>query len=196
MYCVLDGENIVNRDPATGLCPVVETLDTNANLLATIDNSGGPLTTFTVVFQALIPGYFRIDYVQVVMGTTLTEGLYDNHFMSDGGLIDLDGVWQLPPTGGTKVRGAFGDQIIRSQDETALVTFEFDGSGFAVFTVEDRYRLDIEICYVTSTQHGIDGFASAICEVFEPQTTRKTVPVRVEHLRPDPGYLHGPDQDQ
>src|SRR5690606_18617057 len=86
LYCILDGASIVE-------CNTLNTMPASPQQIITINNAGKPLTTYTVFLQTLTPGFFRIDGFQFIQSTVLTEGIYDNHFMTDGGLIDLDGNW-------------------------------------------------------------------------------------------------------
>ncbi len=169
MYCVLDGAELV------GDCQIITTMPVSVQQVVTIENPGVALADYTVFFQLLTPGYFRIDDFQVIVGDTLTEGIYDDHFMSDNGLINLSsGNWQLPPTSGTKVKGAFGGNVIRTQTQNADLVFTFEGSGFSIITVESVYRLGLEVCYVTETQFQINGFDSAICRLNATEITKGT----------------------
>lgn len=168
MYCVLNGAQLVDN------CQTITTMPVSIQQVVTIENNTGVLANYTVFFQLLTPGYFRIDDFQVIVGDTLTEGIYDNHFMSVNGLINVSSNWQLPPTPGTKVKGSFGGDVIRTQTQNAEMTFTFEGSGFSIITVESIYRLGIEVCYVTETQFQIDGFTSAVCRLNAPEVGKGT----------------------
>ena len=178
MACVLNGANLVdiNAGDPNNPCAVLDTMQTSSNQVITFNNGSGSPTMFTVFFQTLNPGYFRIDDFQVIFDGTLSAGIYDNHFMSDNGLIDLNGVWQFPPTRGTKVRGAFGDEIIRTQDENGSLIFHFDGSGISLVTYEDPNRLDIEVCFVPEAdfvdEDSFDDSDIAFCRFNSTELTR------------------------
>ena len=157
-YCVLFGYEIVE-------CNVSSSMSYSTNQVVTVQNESGETREYTIFFQTLTPGYFRIDGIQAVDAGVLTEGLYDNHFMSDGGLIDLDGVWELPPSKATKVKKAIGGDIIRTQTQNSAMTFTFTGSGFSVITIEDSSRLGIEACFVKKTDYDLTGFDTEICRL-------------------------------
>ena len=155
LVCVLNGTAFVDISPSdlNSPCATLDTLRTSANQVITLDNPGGSPITYTVFFQTLTAGFFRIDGFHIVYDGILTGGIYDNHFMSENGLIDLNGDWQLPPASGTKVNGSFGGQIIRTQDPNANLIFHFTGSGFALVTEENSNRLDIEVCFVPEADY-------------------------------------------
>ncbi|MBZ0301723.1 MAG: hypothetical protein K8J31_18395, partial [Anaerolineae bacterium] len=169
LYCTLNEAALVD-------CGTVTTMIDSSQQVIRIDNTGLPETTYTVFMQTMTPGYFRIDSFQVILGDVLTEGLYDNHFFSEDGLIKLDSNanWQMPPTRGTKVRGTIGGEVIRTQTEDAEFTFAFTGSGFSIITIENVYRPQIEICYVPLTEFESNGFESdkTVCRLSASEITR------------------------
>ena len=83
-YCILDGDTLVE-------CNILDTFADNELQILTINNSGGPQTTFTVFIQTLDPGYFRIDGFKLMQGTTLFAGLYEDLHIQPGGIIDANG---------------------------------------------------------------------------------------------------------
>ena len=179
--CILNGLDLVS-------CSIIPDMADSHNQVVHIDNTGGAETDYTVMFQVLTPGYFRIDGYQLIQGDTLTEGIYDDHFMYGGGLINLTGTWMLSPEQISKYRGAYGDTVAVTQELNADAVFKFQGTGFSIINVEDADRLQLEICYVTVTQFGIDGFNSATCETRDPELTRGRYPqygLTVMGLKPD-----------
>ncbi len=177
MACVLNGSNLVaiTGDPDNP-CAMLDTMQTNTYQVITIENSSGSPTDFTVFYQTLTQGFFRVDGFQVVNDGILTAGIFDNHFMADNGLIDLNGNWDLPPARGTKVRGTYGGEIIRTQDENANLIFHFTGSGISVVTHEDAYRLDLEVCFVPESVYvdetSFDDTDLAFCRLNSTELTR------------------------
>ncbi len=162
--CIYKGATLVD-------CQVITTLTSSKNQVVQVPTNTGAADDFTIVFQMLSRGYFRIDGYQVILGTTLTEGIYDNQFMSDGGLIDLDGTWSLPPAYGTKYYGTYGNEVILSKEVDASASFDFYGTGIDVITVEDIYRIPVEICIEKLTTYTSDGFTSDDCEIRGPQVS-------------------------
>ena len=158
-YCILNGATLV-------LCNTLTTMPTNPNQVVPLANPG----TYTIFFQTLTPGFFRIDNLQLVQGRTLVEGIYDNHFMSADGVIDLNGTWSARQ----KVAGTFGGEINRTQDVNADLIFRFEGSGFSIINVEDKARLRLEVCIMTEADFIASGeiFTSdAVCRLNSPTIT-------------------------
>jgi uncharacterized protein (DUF2141 family) len=166
LYCVVLNTALVE-------CNTLTTMPLNNQQVITLTNNAPTPVTYSVFFQTLTPSFFRIDGFQVIRNGILTEGIYDNHFMGlgAGNLISLTGSWQLPPASGTKNTRAYGGTIIRTQMQNAEMTFAFQGGGFSIITVEDRNRLNIEVCYVNQAQYAVDGFNSAICQLNRPTVT-------------------------
>jgi hypothetical protein len=127
-----------------GACQVITTLRTqqqHAINLTTVGNH-------TITFRALTAGEFKIDGFQVFEGDVLTEGIYDDPLMNAGQVIDLAaGVWQRPPTSGTRTTKAYGGSQIRTQSSNAAIDFDFTGTGLSIITQQWSKGINIEICY-------------------------------------------------
>ncbi len=87
---------------------------------------------------------------QVIAGRTLSEGMYDDYLFNaaSGALIQQTGVWQqglaIPIS---KHPWAVGGSQQRTQDPNAALTFEFEGTGFTISTMQWVYGLDYQVCY-------------------------------------------------
>jgi hypothetical protein len=153
--------NNVDDAPA-GSCTVITNLRTQNQLVLTstqLTALGSP-GTVTLTFRALTPGLFRIDGFQVIHGTLLTPGVYDDFLGSAGGILNLTnngaGVWSAP----TKVAGAYGGTIISANSTNATtddptLRFTFLGTGFSILTLADSFGVDLQICYAATD--GFDG---------------------------------------
>lgn len=104
----------------------------------------------TLSFRALTPGQFRIDGFQVIFGTTLTPGIYDNFLVGNNGVLNTGGsAWAA-----VKSTRAYGGTLVRTQASGATLTFDFSGTGFSVLTQADRYGADMRLCYETQGNPG------------------------------------------
>lgn len=153
--------NNVDDAPA-GSCVVIANLRTQNQLVlngAQLTALGSP-GTVTLTFRALTAGLFRIDGFQVIHGTLLTPGVYDDFLGAPGGILNLTnngaGVWSAP----TKAAGAYGGTIISASSTNAAtddptLRFTFLGTGFAILTLADTFGVDLQICYAATD--GFDG---------------------------------------
>ncbi|MGJ3241300.1 MAG: hypothetical protein ACFE0Q_21515 [Anaerolineae bacterium] len=111
-----------------------------------------------VTFTPLEPGQFSIDGYQVIAGTTLTPGVYDE-FLPDS-LLNFDSSASDLPSDDTtprcdssnfwcrsKLRTAYGGEIIRTQNTGATLTFDIRGTGFSVLTEVGTTGAEMRICY-------------------------------------------------
>jgi hypothetical protein len=141
----------VSNDTQTGNnCTLVNTLKTSnqfvldSSKLQLLGNAG----TVTLTFRNLTPGYFRIDGFQVIQGSTLTPGLYDDFLAGTGGLLNTSPTgWTLAPNTASKLATAYGGTQALAQGTGTAMTFDFQGTGFGVFTTVDTLGVDMRLCY-------------------------------------------------
>jgi hypothetical protein len=147
----------------------IETYNTATSQYHVISFPPNEPGTHYLMLQSLTPGFLTIDSYEVIFGSVLQAGMYDDFLMQvmededDTKMIGLLGNWQLPPTAGTALAAAYGRTLVRTQDPDAELRFAFEGTGFIIFTRRDARALDLEICYVHDDQYQIDGFDSATC---------------------------------
>lgn len=127
----------------TASCQEFTTLRTQGQLAYSLSNNTGAPVERVVTFRALTPGEFKIDSFQIIEGTTLTVGLYDDTFASTtpGSLIELSGTWQS----NFRSARAFGGSMARTRSGTASFTFDFYGTGFALITQQFTGGVDFQI---------------------------------------------------
>lgn len=140
-------------DAATGArdkCEVITTAQSSRFQVFSLTNSGGAPVNRTVTFSTLTTGFFNVAGFQVIAGRTLSEGMYDDYLFNaaSGALIQQTGVWQqglaIPLS---KHPWAVGGSQQRTQDPNAALTFEFEGTGFTISTMQWVYGLDYQVCY-------------------------------------------------
>lgn len=163
-------------DDTAGNCTVVTTLRANNQVVVNSSQltALGAAGTVTLSFRALTPGAFRVDGFQVIQGTTLVPGIYDNFLIANAGLINTSGTtWTVP----TKATGAYGGTVSLAQSTASTaddptLQFTFDGTGFGIVTLADATGVDVRICYVASADFDgtFDGTGTEICETVTTDT--------------------------
>lgn len=138
---------ICTNNVSTASCQIRNMAQNQYHSITLTNNTGAPVTR-VITYRAITPGSFNIDGFQLITDFTLQEGIYDDFLMSDNGIIDLDGTWQLPPARGTKNRRAFGGTQIGTNANNASLTFDFTGTGFAIFTQQSNRGINFQLCYV------------------------------------------------
>ncbi|MEO8610342.1 MAG: hypothetical protein ABI690_20775 [Chloroflexota bacterium] len=120
--------------------------------------------TVTLTFRSLTPGLFRIDGFQVIQGTTLTAGIYDDFLFGPSAAIQTTnvgaGTWTLTPATTAKLAAAYGGtqaiaQSTNSPLDDPTLSFQFVGTGFSIITTADSLGVDLKICYAAAD--GFDG---------------------------------------
>ena len=138
--------------PSTPDCTIITNLNTANQIVlnsANLPALGNTTADLRLTFRALTPGFFRIDGFQIVHGTTLTPGIYDDFLVANGGLLDSTGpaAW----VGGQKNARAYGGTQVRSPLSTAgrgaQLAFTFDGTGFSLLTQVATTGVDFRVCY-------------------------------------------------
>lgn len=156
--CISGENNAISRD-----CTMTTTLLTDRYQMVVLENPTGSTVTRTISFSTLMPGLFRIDGFQLIHGTTLGAGLYEDYFIQPGGLIDAVG------TGWSTVNNArFTNGSIRQTNNPDLdlvpgdsgdyAQFEFRGTGFAIGTHVGRPGSEMRVCYATAAAFDGDFF--------------------------------------
>jgi hypothetical protein len=127
-----------------------------------------------LTFRALNAGGFKIDGFQLIHGSTLTAGIYDN--ILAGTPVLTFGTDTTPgganesnyPTNWTTANHAshYNGSVTQTSTRNARLTFNFTGTGFSVVTFNDPNSVDMRICYVSGGA-GFDGVfdeADETCE--------------------------------
>lgn len=125
-------------------------------------------TDVPISFTPLEPGQFYIDGFQVIQGTVLTPGVYDEFlpdtlldFNSSGSDVSSDDTSYFCDDNTLwcprKSRLAFGGEQIQTQEAGATLEFDINGTGFSVLTEVGIFGAEMRICY---TQTPINGEAS------------------------------------
>jgi hypothetical protein len=156
--------NAVDDNPAapSGNCFVYTGLRTSSQIVLNESNLsalGTDGATVAISFRTLTPGGFTIDGYQVVDGTTLTPGVYDDFFFGPTSLIKTGlsgagttGSWTLNTVLLNSYRGkvavAASTGVATNDDPT--LTFSFTGTGFTILTQNDVSGMDFRLCYVLS----------------------------------------------
>lgn len=136
-----------NVDSVTpNVCSVITTMRTNKQQVYTINNAGGAPLPGVVTFRALTPGEFTIDGFQIIEGSVLAEGMYDDKLASTtaGSLVTLSNTGWTTAFRNTK---AFGGTMARAQANGSSFTFDFSGTGFGFMTQQFTGGVDLNICY-------------------------------------------------
>ncbi|MBZ0296088.1 MAG: S8 family peptidase, partial [Anaerolineae bacterium] len=135
----------------TSACQVRNMTQNQYHTMTFTNNTASPVTR-VITYRAITPGSFNIDGYLLITNNTLQEGLYDDFLMSDNGIINLDGTWALPPERGTKNRRAFGGTQVGTSQNNAVLSFDFTGTGFAIFTQQSTKGIDFRLCYVLKSE--------------------------------------------
>ncbi|MCB9452090.1 MAG: S8 family serine peptidase [Anaerolineaceae bacterium] len=167
-----DGGTYDTLDPLNNdNCAVFDSLTNAAQLVLTSTDLAalGSAGVHTLTFRTLTPSGFTVDGFQVIQGSLLAPGVYDDFMASAGGVLDTSGTWTT-----LKSSRAYGGTYIQSNILNDHLTFQFDGTGFAVITQVDRRGADMNICYaLTATFDGnfYDGNTTGeTCQVFSTDT--------------------------
>lgn len=186
LVCANNVNDTIPSPPAKPDCVTVTNMRTsnqivvNGSQLEGLRNAG----TVTLSFRNLTPGLFRIDGFQVILGDTLTPGIYDDFLFAVDGLIDLNavgttpGTWAVAPTAGTKVAAAYGTTQILGQSTGAssaddpTLRFKFLGTGFSIITTADAAGAEMQICYAATDGFDgtFDGSAGETCDIVTTDT--------------------------
>lgn len=109
--------------------------------------------THTLSFRPLTPGEFKIDNFQIIEGSTLAAGIYDE-FLPDNILDFTPNINPDPKTCNpltqwcyAKSSKAYGGGIVRTQRQNATLVFNIQGTGFAVLSEVNGNGVDMRICY-------------------------------------------------
>jgi len=163
-------------DSDAGNCTVITNLKLvnqvvlNSALLTELGNAGN----VTLSFRALTPGTFKIDGFQVIHGTTLTPGIYDNYLIGNGGLLNTNGTTWLAPL---KTINTYGGTISPASSTNATnddptLQFNINGTGFGIMTLADSTGVDLRICYVLTANFdgNFDATGTEKCETVTTDT--------------------------
>ncbi|MBZ0280332.1 MAG: S8 family serine peptidase [Anaerolineae bacterium] len=163
-------------DSDAGNCTIITNLKLvnqvvlNSTLLTELGNAGN----VTLSFRALTPGTFKIDGFQVIHGTTLTPGIYDNYLIGNGGLLDTNGTTWLAPL---KTINTYGGTISPASSTNATsddptLQFNINGTGFGIMTLADLTGVDLRICYVLTADFdgNFDATGTEKCETVTTDT--------------------------
>ncbi len=140
LVCVDQVDNTTNATPD---CQTLNTLRTTQQQVVTLTAAIYGAGDHVVTFRTLTPGNFKIDGFQIMEGTVLAEGIYDNPLMSEGGLIDTDQTWAAA----IKNAKAYGGSQIRVRTNGAALNFDFEGTGFSVITQQSTTGINVTLCY-------------------------------------------------
>jgi hypothetical protein len=187
-------------DPATNCVKVTNLRTSNQIVLnsANIAALGGGAGNVTLSIRALTPGSLRIDGFQVIYGTTLQPGIYDDVLMSDGGVLDKTGsTWTY-----LKSPAAYNGAVMTAAANNSAFKFQFtNGTGFEVLTQVDSVGTSMQVCYADSTGFDgtFDGSAGETCKTYTTDTSNAVVAQNWNTLngttgnRPNPvtGYSYG-----
>jgi hypothetical protein len=138
--------------PAPVDCNIVTDLRTANQIILNSTNlpalaNAGATKTISLTFRALTPGLFRIDGFQVIRGATLTAGIYDDFLAGTTNVLATTGTWDFAPSTLSKLAAAYGGTQALAKTTGATMTFNFQGSGFGVFTTLDSVGVDMRLCY-------------------------------------------------
>ena len=128
-----------------------------------------PGTDIPVMFTPLEPGTFQVDGFQIISGTVLSPGIYDDtlpdtllNFTSElsdlpsddtSNRCDVDNYWCS-----RKSRNAYGGQQMATQDPGATLNFDIHGTGFSVLTETTASGAQMRICYTQTPVTGTAAF--------------------------------------
>jgi hypothetical protein len=127
---------------------VVSALRTSSQVVLNSSNLAalGVAGTHTLTFRTTTPSFLRIDGFQVIHGTTLAPGLYDETLA--GTLLDFSPVGAGETDWSSfKSAKAFGGNVFRSGVNNATLTFDFEGTGFSIITENSASGVDMRVCY-------------------------------------------------
>ncbi|MGQ9887199.1 MAG: S8 family serine peptidase [Aggregatilineales bacterium] len=145
-------------------CEVLRTAQASRFQVFSLTNSGSAAVNRVVTFSTLTTGFFNVAGFQVIAGNTLTEGVYDDYLFnpSAGALIEQTGVWQQGLTIPlSKHPFAVGGSQQRTQDPSAALRFQFEGTGFSIITMQWSIGLDFQACYERWTG---SGWGAPVCQ--------------------------------
>ena len=203
--------NVNGSETAPGTnCTIVTDMRTsnqvvlNGTKLAAL-GAAGP-GTVTLTFRALTPGLFRIDGFQLIQGTTLTAGIYDDFLAGPSGVLTTTGTWDFAPSTASKLTTAYGGTQALAKTTGATMTYDFQGTGFGVFTTVDSVGVDMRLCYKlkinltdfpASTVLNQDGKTSGVtCHTYTTDTNTPLTDWSAKNgnnPRPAVGYAYGFD---
>lgn len=133
-------------------CTVITNLNTANQVVlngANLPALGSAATDVRLTFRALAPGFFRIDGFQVVHGTMLTPGIYDDFLVSNGGLLDSTGpaAWATDQKNARAYGGTQARSPLSTAGRGAKLAFTFNGTGFSLLTQVATTGVDFRVCY-------------------------------------------------
>ncbi|MCB9454575.1 MAG: hypothetical protein H6671_01155 [Anaerolineaceae bacterium] len=176
-------------------CAVFDSLTNAAQLVLNSTNlpALGNAGVHTLTFRTLTPSGFVVDGFQVIHGSLLAPGVYNDFLASAGGVLDTTGSWTT-----YKYSRAYGGTYVHSNVLDDNMTFEFDGTGFAIITQVDTRGVDMRVCYALTSAFvadGVfDGTGADTCQLFSTNTYA-TYWTALNGNRPNPraGYQYGFD---
>ncbi|MBZ0275935.1 MAG: hypothetical protein K8I60_07320, partial [Anaerolineae bacterium] len=114
------------------------------------------------------PSGLTVDGFQVIHGSVLSPGVYNDFLASSGGLLNTTGTWTT-----VKNARAYGGTYIRSNTQNDRFTFDFDGTGFSIVTQSDARGVDFRLCYVLQGDFdgAFDGSGTETCQNLSTDTT-------------------------
>ncbi len=186
--------------PPLEVCAIRES--TNARRCVTVPNNGGTgrtqpfgvllnTTNLTdphiVTITTLGVGTFNLDAVEVVNTTApLVEGMYEEYhpalLYSQDPVTNFANVTSdWTPIHSTTYSGG---RMMQTTDPNGEMIFHFDGTGFEVGTLVDRYGGEVEVCYITGIT---TNFAGANCYEYQNESSvvRATISRTVAGLGPN-----------
>ncbi len=108
-------------------------------------------------FTSLTPGIFSIDAIQVINGSTLASGIYDDPLpdsLLDFDTSEADEADRTDPRCDEslnwceeKSRRGYGGTVLTTNSADASLEFDIEGTGFSVITTADNNGVDALICY-------------------------------------------------
>jgi len=125
--------------------------------LAALNGIGG---TATIMFTPLSSGAFAIDSMQVIEGTILTPGVYEDFLGDDLLNFTTDNNQQVERSTNffdctladewcsSKDFFSASQSIVATSNSGATLDFNFSGTGFALYVTPEFSGIDVRVCYV------------------------------------------------